>query len=171
MPSKPELRQRLLVKRQILTPQQVHDASELVATRVLDIPDWALANLIHVYTAKADWQEIDAAPLLGTLRQRYPAMQIESSAATANAPLPSVPYDIIIVPVLGFDSDGFRLGLGGGWYDRFLARQPQALTIGFAYSWAKVDKLPHEPHDVPLGCIITEYETILPTNRNESKSV
>lgn len=65
-------------------------------------------------------------------------------------------YDLIIVPIVGFDKDNYRLGLGGGWYDRFLADQPRAQTIGLAYTLCEVDILPHESHDISLDKIITE---------------
>ena len=69
-------------------------------------------------------------------------------------------YDVVIVPVLGFDRAGYRLGLGQGWYDRFLATQPSARKVGLAYGWARLDLLPHEPRDIPLDCIITEQEIV-----------
>ncbi len=66
-------------------------------------------------------------------------------------------FDVIIVPVLGFDADGFRLGYGKGHYDRFLAKQAGSLTIGLAYQDGFIaDGLPHEPHDIPLSLVITE---------------
>ena len=67
---------------------------------------------------------------------------------------------LILVPVLGFDRDCYRLGLGGGFYDRFLAGQASATTVGLAYDWAFVPEgLPREEHDVPLDRIVTDGET------------
>ncbi len=60
-------------------------------------------------------------------------------------------------PVLGFDNQGYRIGYGKGWYDKFLATQPRAVTIGLAYEISRVKEgLPKEPHDIPLKYIITE---------------
>lgn len=63
--------------------------------------------------------------------------------------------DVVIVPVIGFTSDGRRLGQGGGHYDRWLAAHPGALAIGLAWDCQLVDDLPHEDHDRPLAAVVT----------------
>jgi len=70
---------------------------------------------------------------------------------------PSVRPDVIIVPLLGFDKAGTRLGYGGGYYDRTLAvlrRRP--LLVGLAFAAQEIERIPREPHDVPLDWIVTE---------------
>jgi 5-formyltetrahydrofolate cyclo-ligase len=65
--------------------------------------------------------------------------------------------DIILMPLLGFDKHGTRLGYGGGYYDRTLAhltRRPKLL--GFAFARQEVDYIPREAHDVPLDAVVTE---------------
>jgi 5,10-methenyltetrahydrofolate synthetase len=70
---------------------------------------------------------------------------------------PTSKFDLIIIPCLAFDGDLCRLGWGGGWYDRFLAGQPEAMKIGLAYQNSLVEAgLPREAHDIPLDKIITE---------------
>lgn len=156
MVSKQALRQELLTRRKRLTKPEVNDASELIRTKLLRLPNWTAATRAHIYTSNAAWNEIDTKELIRELRQRYPSVTIESSQVSARAPLPVGLYDIILVPVLGFDRENYRLGLGGGWYDRFLAVQSRAHKIGLAYSWSELIELPHELHDVPLDRIITE---------------
>ena len=57
-----------------------------------------------------------------------------------------------IVPGLAFSRSGARLGYGGGWYDRFLAKSdPSSISLGVAYPFQIVDDLPLEPHDLPLS--------------------
>ena len=67
--------------------------------------------------------------------------------------------DILFVPLVAFDSDGRRLGYGGGFYDRTLAalrtRKP-VLTVGLAFSAQHVLALPAEAHDEPLDAVLTE---------------
>ena len=63
--------------------------------------------------------------------------------------------DLIVVPGVVFDRDGYRLGYGYGGYDRILASYT-GLTIGLAYTIQVVDTLPHEPHDIPCTHVITE---------------
>jgi 5-formyltetrahydrofolate cyclo-ligase len=61
----------------------------------------------------------------------------------------------VIVPGIAFDREGYRLGYGGGYYDRFLAHH-RGLKIGLAYDCQIADQLPHEIHDVPMNYIATE---------------
>lgn len=67
---------------------------------------------------------------------------------------------LVLVPLLGFDRSGNRLGYGGGYYDRTLAALPHAASIGYAPSTQEVAHLPRGPHDQPLNCIVTEKEVI-----------
>jgi 5-formyltetrahydrofolate cyclo-ligase len=66
---------------------------------------------------------------------------------------------VLIVPLLAFDARGYRLGYGGGFYDRTLeglrARHP-VLAVGFAFSAQEVDVVPTEPTDQRLDAIVTE---------------
>ncbi|MDB5702045.1 MAG: 5-formyltetrahydrofolate cyclo-ligase [Sphingomonadales bacterium] len=64
--------------------------------------------------------------------------------------------DIIFVPLLAFDEFLYRLGQGGGHYDRYLAGHESALRVGVAWEAQKVAGLPVEPWDVPLDAVITE---------------
>jgi 5-formyltetrahydrofolate cyclo-ligase len=71
--------------------------------------------------------------------------------------------DILITPLVGFDSRGYRLGYGGGFYDRTFARLRQsapALAIGFAYSAQELPQIPTEPTDIRLDALITESGAI-----------
>lgn len=62
---------------------------------------------------------------------------------------------ICITPGLCFSSDGYRLGYGGGYYDKFLEEHP-VYTIGLAYHKCLIKRLPHEPHDKKIDEIITD---------------
>ena len=67
--------------------------------------------------------------------------------------------DIILVPLVGFDSNNFRLGYGGGYYDRYIAKTKNKKiikTIGLSFSFQKVKKLPIDKFDKKLDFIITE---------------
>jgi len=61
----------------------------------------------------------------------------------------------LLIPCLGFDAGGYRLGYGGGYYDRTLERQPRPHTLGIAYSNQQA-VFPHDAYDVPLDVIVTE---------------
>jgi 5-formyltetrahydrofolate cyclo-ligase len=65
----------------------------------------------------------------------------------------------LLIPCLGFDAEGYRLGYGGGYYDRTLELMPRPLTLGIAYSNQEA-QFGHGPHDVPLDVIVTERSRV-----------
>jgi len=71
------------------------------------------------------------------------------------AVVPATEIDLIIVPGLAFDGDGYRLGYGGGHYDRLLASSA-AVTIGLCRAEYFFERLPREAHDMPVDCVITD---------------
>jgi len=84
---------------------------------------------------------------------------LEDDAAGCPAPLEltaEVVPDLIVTPLVGFDRYGYRLGQGGGYYDRTFAVMPQALRIGLAFAGQEVERLPVEEHDIRLHGILTE---------------
>lgn len=63
--------------------------------------------------------------------------------------------DALLIPCVGFNEQAYRLGYGGGFYDRTLAVAPHPLAIGVAYSCARA-AFDADPHDMPLDAVITE---------------
>ncbi len=63
-------------------------------------------------------------------------------------------YDLIIVAGLAFDQRNYRVGYGGGYYDSFLAGQPQPMKIGVFFPFQRMDEVPVEAHDVRLDGVI-----------------
>ena len=63
--------------------------------------------------------------------------------------------DLVLVPVVGFDQQGNRLGRGGGFYDRFLSRCSRATTIGLAHDFQHIQNLPAADWDIVLDFIAT----------------
>ena len=63
-------------------------------------------------------------------------------------------YDLIIVAGLAFDPRGYRVGYGGGYYDTFLANQPNALKLGVCFPFQMLDEVPVEAHDIRLDKVI-----------------
>jgi 5-formyltetrahydrofolate cyclo-ligase len=88
---------------------------------------------------------------------------------------PAWSLDLILTPLVAFDGEGNRLGMGGGYYDRTLAyltrrrhwRKPHLL--GTAYTFQQVELLPHAPWDVPLHAIATEKGVRLLSSRQRRK--
>ena len=80
-------------------------------------------------------------------------------------PFPPEKLDLVVVPGLAFDEKGYRVGYGGGYYDRFLIRCPQALHVGVAYEMQMIECAFPSPWDIPVHKIITEDRVI--SCRNE----
>lgn len=74
------------------------------------------------------------------------------------AEAPVIVPDIVLVPLLAFDARGYRLGYGGGFYDRSIAEIRQAkpvITIGLSYDELEVDAVPHDAYDQRLDWVLT----------------
>lgn len=70
--------------------------------------------------------------------------------------------DLLLIPCVGFDTWLYRLGYGGGYYDRTLAAWPGdalPVTVGIAYEACRVDALPAEDHDLAMRWVVTDEET------------
>ena len=83
------------------------------------------------------------------------AARIPSPTADAQTLVP----DLVIAPLLAFDRHGYRLGQGGGYYDRTLEQLRKAgrvFVIGLAYAGQEIDAAPRDEHDQPLDAILTE---------------
>src|SRR5690606_32683152 len=73
--------------------------------------------------------------------------------------VPVVPQ-VVVAPVVGFDRDAYRLGYGGGFYDRTLAAaNPRPCVIGVGYAAAELPSILPQPHDVPMDLVVTELGT------------
>jgi 5-formyltetrahydrofolate cyclo-ligase len=65
--------------------------------------------------------------------------------------------DVIVTPGLAFDRRGYRIGYGGGFYDRFFARtRGDALKVGVCFAFQVLDEVPHGGHDRPVDAIVTD---------------
>ena len=102
--------------------------------------------------------ETPRAPL--TFRRWEPSMKMERGHW--GIPVPpkasrSLTPEICLAPLVGWDSAGYRLGYGGGYFDRTLASlSPKPLVIGVGLQVARLDTIAPQPHDVPMSMIVTE---------------
>lgn len=166
-------------------------AAAAVRDRLLDLLDRGLLALapgapVAGYWAKGD--ELDPLPLLESLagrghpvglpvvvapgaplvfRRWRPGEALVPAAFGLREPAadsPEVTPELVLAPLLAFDRRGFRLGYGGGFYDRTLARLSAArpvLAIGLAYAGQEMDRVPAGDSDWRLDAVVTETEAIL----------
>ena len=124
--------------------------SQRVCERAYAEIDWTTIQTVLLYQPLKP--EIDPQRLHALLRQR--GISVDIVPMSKYAEWPNTFYDCIVIPIIGYNIENFRIGRGGGWYDILLARQPQALSIGLAHYDTKVVFTP-EPHDIPLTHIFT----------------
>ena len=109
--------------------------------------------------------EAEGRPL--KFREWTPKSVMEAGTFGALIPVEGdfVTPDVVILPLLGFDERGYRLGYGGGFYDRTLERLRRlgpVTAIGFAYAAQEMETVPHEATDEPLDLIVTDRGVLFP---------
>lgn len=72
----------------------------------------------------------------------------------ADGPVAEDPTALVLMPGLAFDEQGHRIGYGGGFYDKFLAAEPDHPTLALCYAFQMIDHLETEDFDVPVDCVL-----------------
>ncbi|MCB1457632.1 MAG: 5-formyltetrahydrofolate cyclo-ligase, partial [Nitratireductor sp.] len=102
--------------------------------------------------------ETRAAPL--TFRRWTPETRMVRGDWNIPVPPPDAPVvrpDIALAPLVGWTADGYRLGYGGGYFDRTLAAlSPKPFVVGIGINAAQIKTIYPQPHDIPLDLILTE---------------
>lgn len=183
------LRRELRSKRRRLTPQERAIKAKTLANTLLRTRAVNAAQHIACYLPMHG--ETDLRPFMHQARQRGKTIYLPVLARLGDATLRFVLFDahsrlkanrfgipepqwrkthainahkldLVLTPLVGFDAQGNRLGMGGGYYDRSFAFRKRRqhwhkpLLIGCAYAFQEVEHLHREPWDVPLDGVITE---------------
>ncbi len=180
--SKQALRRRMIAARQALDPDERARLSRLAQQAVLGSPEWAHAQVVLLYVpvrGEADTSALAEAGRRAGKRLLLPrveraarrlwlhrwdgtADQLAPGAYGIPEPRPDLPREapaavgLVVVPGVAFDRGGYRLGYGGGYYDRLLPELAGAVKIGLGYGFQLVERIPAEPHDVRLDAVATE---------------
>lgn len=175
------LRCALLAQAQTLTPAQRQESDALLVKRLLELPELAAAHSLLLFAGVGT--EPDTAPLIEkllaarkqlALPRVLPERQLECRLYTADTPLIKNRWDIpepadtspvlskdqielVLVPALCYDRDGYRLGHGGGYYDRFLENY-HGLRVGLCRDVFLQDSLPRDEHDQKVQILLTESQ-------------
>ncbi|SFN91276.1 5-formyltetrahydrofolate cyclo-ligase [Xenorhabdus japonica] len=178
------IRKKIRQLRQSLSPEQQLQFSRQAVKQVMSHPKIQQADKIALYLSFDG--ELDTRPLIQQLWQqnkqvylpilhpfnrnhllflRYCAdtslirnrFNIEEPQLDVRQVLPISELNVMLIPLVAFDCTGQRLGMGGGFYDRTLARwqQQNFYPIGLAHNFQLVEKLPNASWDIPLPEIIT----------------
>ncbi|MCH3958454.1 MAG: 5-formyltetrahydrofolate cyclo-ligase [Selenomonas sp.] len=184
--AKQALRRKTTAARKALTAGYRQSASAKMLTMLYAQPAFETAQTIFLYASMADEVQLDALmerclalgkmvclPLItgpGTMEAAVlPSMAalvtgkfgIRTIDPACRQVLDARTIDLIIVPGAAFDAAGRRLGLGAGYYDRFMAeRAPQASRIALTFDCQMVDEVPVEPHDQMVNLVITETKLL-----------
>ncbi|MFP3921391.1 MAG: 5-formyltetrahydrofolate cyclo-ligase [Dichotomicrobium sp.] len=176
---KQAVRRDSLAMRAIVPREQREAASAALAEIGLSFLDLPRPVVVSGFFPVGD--EIDIFPLLRRLiadghtiglpvtrkgqplvfRQWTPETPMEAGAMGIPWPsqaAPEVAPSVLLVPLAAFDNRGYRIGYGGGFYDRTLSKlraQGPATAVGVAFAEQEVDRVPEEPHDEPLDWMLT----------------
>ncbi len=130
--------------------------STRIGMSLYDNIDWSKVRHVHVYSYQPRLSEVDTEWLISELPKLQPFVEVTKGDNHKGALIPKGTFDVIVVPLLAFDESCHRIGYGGGWYDRFLATQPDAIKVGVAFDVQLAESFPIEDHDVQLDMVITE---------------
>ena len=153
--NKEMLRLWLKSKRMAMASEFVADASAQINQNLINILNLEVFKSVHCYEAIESLNEPHTQSFIEFLKEKGIACDIPDK--NDQRPQTVTAYDLIVIPTLGFDLLGNRIGWGGGYYDRLLVTRPKALKIGLCYENNLVRKgIPAEAHDIPLNIVITE---------------
>lgn len=174
-------RKEALAARNSLRGDYIEQASREICEKLISSDEFQKAKKIFVYKAVASEVRLDdliekalslgkeiyyplckskgemlaLKPCPDTVWKEGPFGISEPSEAGSSEAKPSE-LDLIICPLAAFDENGNRIGMGGGYYDRFLAKAKSADVIGVAFDCQRQERILAQTHDVPLTKVITE---------------
>ncbi len=181
---KKELRLQTLAKLVQISAEEFERSTALLHEHLLQLPAWKQAKTIALTRSRG--KEIPTLPLIKkaweegktvciptcfpktkemTFYEYTPATKMTSSYFGLLEPDPlestvvhKEAIDLIIVPGVCFDQRGYRIGFGGGYYDRYLADY-HGVTIALCLSLQQIKHVPSEAHDIPVSMMVSEKGT------------
>ena len=173
---KKELRSAIRLQKRTMTPEQIQVASQKLVEMFLSTAQYRNAKTIYGYLPYN--QEVRTVPLLEQAlkdgkRIAVPKIfedemkfiylsdlnDVEKGYSgipepIKDGPVADDPNALVLMPGLAFDKTGRRIGYGGGFYDKFLAKEPNHPTVALCYDFQIVKELPTEEFDVPVDLVL-----------------
>jgi 5-formyltetrahydrofolate cyclo-ligase len=180
---KPEIRREMAALRDRLSAEEADFMSSSILDRLTELEEYKCASVILTYVSfrsEAGTKRLIQKALSEGRRIAVPVCilngkvllpcEIQSledlvpgtwgilePSEHARSMLETKEIDLAIVPGLAFDMQLNRLGYGAGYYDRFLPKmRPNTVKVGICYEFQLIDRLPADPFDIPMDCIVTE---------------
>jgi len=174
--NKAELRAAIRVRKRQMTESEIEEKSEILRSLFTNTDAYRNAKSLYGYMSYN--QEVRTLPILEqALRDgkrvaipkcygaemRFIFMDDLSRVAKsssgipepiADGPIADDPAALVLMPGMAFDRDGRRIGYGGGYYDKFLAAEPNHPAIALCYDFQVVDRLPTEEFDIPVDLVL-----------------
>ncbi len=192
--NKIQLRRHFAALRDALRPEERQEKSERIRARLFESPWYHEAS--SLFTFMSFRSEVETGPVIADALQQgkrvmlpridrekreMQAVEISGPASlTKNAmgiwePARELPpfegsIDLLLAPGLAFDLRGYRLGYGGGYYDRFLATRQVKKSVGLAFEIQIGPELPHEPFDMRLDQLISEKRILSFTGKEKKNT-
>ena len=173
---KKELRRQIREQKRAMTEEQIVSASERLGELFLNCPQYKRAKTIYGYLPYN--QEVRTVPMLEQAMRdgkrvavpkcygdemRFIYMddlsKVEKGYANIPEPIADEPVAddktaLVLMPGMAFTERGDRMGYGGGFYDKFLAAEPDHPTVALCYDFQMVEDLPTEDYDIPVDCVL-----------------
>ena len=173
MLDKRALRREIAAQKRALSPAQIEAASADLTAQLLAHPLFRAARSLYAYLSYN--QEVRTLPIIRQAqaigkRVAVPKVygdemrflwlddpdQVAPGAYGIPEPIADDDTALVLMPGLAFDPEGRRLGYGGGFYDRFLAKEPNHPLVALCYGFQMFDHLETEAHDIPVDLVIAD---------------
>jgi 5-formyltetrahydrofolate cyclo-ligase len=173
------LRREMLVRRDAMPQRDRAERSGRIAERLLGLPELAEARTVMAFSSFGS--EVDTAPILDGLLARgvrlclprisgseieavgyRPGDEVTTARfgalePAAGTPLADTELDAVVTPGVVFDRRGFRVGYGGGYYDRLFRRiRPDTFRVAIGFAFQAVEAVPRGTTDLPVDALVTE---------------
>jgi 5-formyltetrahydrofolate cyclo-ligase len=179
---KREIRKRILTLRNAMPPESIAEKSGEIVRRLMELREirdsstlmvflsfgsevltddlirwgWSEGKRIVVPLCRPESRELTPCRIDGFDELETGHYGIREPKAGRLRSVPRAEIDAVIVPAVAFDRRGYRVGYGGGYYDRFLPECPQAANIGAAFACQIVPEVPSDRYDLAVDRIVTE---------------
>lgn len=181
---KKALRREIGEKKRAMTVEEIENKSRILAEKLYETKQYKTAKSLYAYLsfnqevrtnpiierAWADGKRVAVPKVVGdnmvfiwidSFDGLAPQGVFDIMEPIGDGPVAGDETALVLMPGLAFDPLGHRVGYGGGYYDRFLEREPNHPLVALCYDFQLFDHLETDPHDIPVDAVITDGEVYL----------